>query len=376
VSSRPFEVVVVVGVGLIGGSFAAAVRRLADAPRVLGVEPDADARLLAVEGGIVDEALDADAAVEAGWFSPGAGRETLVLLAAPVKAVEAWLARLGSLGFVGVVSDAASTKAGVFAAAAKLAPGAEFIGGHPMAGSERSGVTAANPDLFRDAYYVLTPSATSDADAYRRLHALVGSLGARVIAVAPALHDEAVAVVSHVPHVAASALTNLAAERAGEGREVLRLAAGGFKDMTRIAAGSPELWTGILSDNATAVSRAIGELVEQLQEVRASLDDGDLEAIRSWLARAAEVRRSLPAKWVPATAALSVLSIPMSDRPGMVGTITQAAAHAGCNIEDIEIDHISEDTALLRLVLTDEGDFDALLAELAREGFECDLRPL
>jgi prephenate dehydrogenase len=375
VSARPFDTVVVVGVGLIGGSFAAAVRRLPDAPRVLGVEPDADARLLAVAGGIVDEALDGDAAVEAGWFADR-GRETLVMLAAPIKGVEAWLERLGTIGFAGVVTDAASTKSGVFAAAAKLSKSAEFIGGHPMAGSERSGVTAADPDLFRDAYYVLTPSDTSDADAYRRVHALVSSLGARVIAVAPALHDEAVAVISHVPHVAASALTNLAAQRAGEGREVLRLAAGGFKDMTRIAAGSPELWTGILSDNAPAVSRAIGELMEQLTELRGSLDQGDLEAVREWLARAAEVRRSLPAKWVPATAALSVLSIPMVDRPGMVGTITQAAAHAGCNIEDIEIDHVSEDRALLRLVLTDEGDFGALLEELAREGFETDLRPL
>ena len=227
-SARPFDTIVVVGVGLIGGSFAAAVRRLADPPRVLGVEPDAEARRYAVREGIVDEALGADAAVDAGWFA-GCGRETLVLLAAPVKGVEAWLERLGSLGFGGVVSDAASTKSGVFSvAAAKLSPKAEFIGGHPMAGSERSGVTAADPDLFRDAYYVLTPSETSDADAYRQVHALVSSLGARVIAVAPALHDEAVAAVSHVPHVAASALTNLAAQRAGDGREVLRLAAGGF----------------------------------------------------------------------------------------------------------------------------------------------------
>lgn len=375
-SERPFETVVVVGVGLVGGSFAAAVRGLPDPPRVLGVEPSAEAREFAVREGIVDEALDEDAAETAGWFASGSGRETLVLLAAPVKGVEAWLERLGSLGFGGVVTDAASTKSSVFAAAGKLSAGAVFIGGHPMAGSERSGVTAADPDLFRDAYYVLTPSENTDADAYRRLHALVSSLGARVIAVAPALHDEAVAVISHVPHVAASALTNLAAERAGDGREVLRLAAGGFKDMTRIAAGSPELWTGILSDNGPAVSRAIGELVDQLLELRGSLDSGDLESMRAWLSRAAEVRRSLPAKWVPATAALSVLSIPMVDRPGMVGTITQAAAHAGCNIEDIEIDHQTEDRALLRLVLTDEGDFQALLAQLSREGFDTDLRPL
>ena len=170
-----------------------------------------------------------------------------------------------------------------------------------MAGSERSCVMAANPDLFRDAYYVLTPSETSDADAYRRLHALVSSLGARVIAVAPALHDEAVAVISHVPHVAASALTNLAAARVSEGSDVLRLAAGGFKDMTRIAAGSADLWTGICLDNKGAVVRGILDYRDQLEGFAGLLESEDRDGVRAWLARAADVRGALPARWVPAS---------------------------------------------------------------------------
>ncbi len=135
-----------------------------------------------------------------------------------------------------------------------------------MAGSERSGVEAATPDLFRGAYYVLTPSSSTDADTYRRLHSLVTSLGARVIAIRPEAHDEAVAAISHVPHVAAAALTNLAAARADAGEDVLRLAAGGFKDMTRIAAGSPDLWTGICLDNRDAVVRGLKEYSEILDE--------------------------------------------------------------------------------------------------------------
>lgn len=369
--SRTFERVGIIGVGLIGGSLAAALRALPDPPVVVGVEPDADARSWALESGVVDEA----------WAPEDAGGALmtcdLVVIATPARFVAAWLAQLGRLRYEGVVTDVASTKAGVVAAAASaLGSGAVFIGGHPMAGSERSGVQAADSDLFRGAYYVLTPTPATDAHAYGRLHALVTSIGARVIAVRPDEHDEAVAAISHVPHVAASALTNLAAARASAGSDVLRLAAGGFKDMTRIAAGSPELWTGICLDNREAVSRGLEEYRGQLDSFAELLAASDREGLRSWLARAAEVREALPARWVPASERLTELSVPVTDRPGMVSSVTQAAARAGCNIEDIGIDHTSEDTAVLRLVLTDEGDFDALVADLRAEGFEPSLHPL
>ena len=239
-----------------------------------------------------------------------------------------------------------------------------------MAGSERSGVAAADAELFKGAYYVLTPADDADADAYQRLHRLVMSIGARVISLDAEAHDEAVAAISHVPHVAASALTNLAAQRAAGGSDVLRLAAGGFKDMTRIAAGSPDLWTGICMDNETAVVRGLDELGSQLSEFALLMRAHDRAGVRAWLARAADVRRSLPARWVPASERLRELTVPMTDRPGAVSAITQAAARSGCNIEDIGIDHVTEDTAVLHLLLTDEGDADALVADLAANGFE------
>jgi predicted amino acid-binding ACT domain protein len=136
------------------------------------------------------------------------------------------------------------------------------------------------------------------------------------------------------------------------------------------------LWTGICIDNRDAVLRGIMDYRDQLAGFAGLLENEDREGVRAWLARAADVRGALPARWVPASEQLTELSVPIIDRPGMVSTVTQAAARARCNIEDIGIDHVSEDTAFLRLVLTDEGDFDGLAADLRAEGFEPTLRPL
>ena len=366
-----FERVVIIGVGLIGGSLGAALKALPDAPYVTGVARDERTRQVALERSVVDEALapsDADAALLAA---------DLVVIATPVSAAGEWLERLGGLGYAGVVTDVASTKAAITADAARLlGDGATFIGAHPMAGSERSGVDAADAELFHGAYYVLCPSEDTPADAYSALHHLVTSIGARAIAVSPDAHDRAVAAISHVPHVAASALTNLAAARVDDGEDVLRLAAGGFKDMTRIAAGSPELWTGICLDNRDAVIAALVDLSAQLEGFATLLASGDRPGLRDWLDRAAQVRRALPARWVPASARLHELTVAMTDRPGAVSTVTQAAARAGCNIEDIGIDHVTEDTALLSIVLTDEGDVEALVAGLRSDGFDVTFTPL
>ena len=364
----------VVGLGLIGGSVAAAAKR-AGVRRVRAVDPDPDTRGFAVAEGIADDALAPEQAIVAGWFTGDAA--DLVVLGTPVASTVEWLGQLAELGFTGIVSDVASTKRAVVAAAGAAGGAYRFVGAHPMTGSERSGVTAASAALFQGAYYILTPTERTDMDAYRMVHAFVTSLGARVVSVDAAAHDEAVAIVSHVPHVAAAALVELASSRAEEaGADLLRLAAGGFKDMTRIAAGSPDLWTGICLDNAEAVVAGIDGLEAVLGDFRRSVEARDAEAVRAWLAGAADVRRALPAQWVPATARLRELTVPVTDQPGVVGIVTTAVSRAGCNIEDIEIDHQSEDRAVLRLVLTDEGDAGALLADLASRGFAPQLRAL
>lgn len=369
--TRPFQNVVIIGVGLVGGSLAAALRALPDAPYVTGVDVEHSTLRVALDRGIIDAAADPGGAENA--FADA----DLVVLATPASAAGEWFERLRIMGYHGVVTDVASTKSGITQQAAHmLDPRATFIGGHPMAGSERSGVGAADAELFRGAYYVLCPAGDTPAEAYSSLHQLVTAVGARVIAISPKEHDRAVAAISHLPHVAASALTNLAAERAGDGEDVLRLAAGGFKDMTRIAAGSPDLWVGISLDNSTALVGALRDLGSQLEEFSGLLESGDRAGMRAWLDRAAQARRALPAQWVPASARLRELSVAMTDRPGAVSAVTQAAARFGCNIEDIDIDHVTEDTAWLHLVLTDEGDVDALVEALRADRFDVTLDPL
>lgn len=370
-----FSSVAVVGVGLIGGSIAAALKRLPHAPTVVGIDVDAGSLKHALGAGIIDEGSLADGLGAAAWLADDG--VDLVVIATPARFSAQWLRRIGACGFRGVVTDVASTKAGVLAAVSEALPDpSRFVGGHPMAGSERSGVEAARADLFDGAYWLLTPTHDTDPDVFSAMHSLVGALGARVISVDAAAHDEAVAIISHVPHVAAAALVDLAAAHAGERGELMRLAAGGFKDTTRIAAGSADLWTGICLDNARAITDGIEELRDRLGGFEELLRARNADGIRDWLARAAEIRSSLPAQWVPATTRLAQLSVPMLDRSGVVAEITGAVSRAGGNIEGIDIDHQSEDTAVLVLVLTDEGDFGALLGDLTERGYEPRMTPL
>lgn len=371
---RPISSVAVVGVGLVGGSLAAALKEHVPDLVIHGVDPDENTRALALERGLVDEVSSPDDALAQGLFGPDG--VDLVVLATPAVAVTEWLRMLEDAGYAGIITDVASTKASVVEVARTVLTKAEFVGGHPMAGSEHSGVAAARADLFTGAYYVLTPLPTTDPEVFSALHSLVTSIGARVVTIPAEKHDEAVAVVSHVPHVAAAALVALAASRAEDSTEVLRLAAGGFKDTTRIAAGSPELWTGICLDNADAVVDALGELRALISGFEAMVRSGEPGTITGWFARAATVRRSLPTQWVPETESLTELRVPLLDRPGVVGEVTSAVSQAGCNIEGIDLDHTSEDTAVLSLVLTDEGDFRALLRDLAALGYEPSLIPL
>ena len=374
-SSLPFRRIVVIGIGLIGGSVAACLKNIDRDVVVLGIDSEPTTCGRAMELGIVDDAAPiGDVRVDQ-WLSSGGS--DVVILATPARFVPDWLTKMGEGGYDGVVTDVVSTKSGVVKAArVHLGSAARFVGGHPMAGSERSGVEAARADLFHGAYWLLTPAGETDADAYMGVHALVSALGARVVTVEPKIHDEAVAIVSHVPHVAAAALCDVAGAHAGEGGELLRLAAGGFKDTTRIAAGSPELWTGICLDNADALASGLRELRMSLGEFEAMVRAKDALAISSWLERAALVRQSLPAQWVPATRDLFELTVPMVDRPGVVAEVTATVSRAACNIEAIDIDHETEDTALLVLVLTDEGDHQSLMRELTGLGYDPRLRPL
>ena len=369
-----FRRIAVVGFGLVGASFAAAVRAAYPDTRVLAVDIDERTLAEAVERGwATDGALPDDPAFER-FVGDGCD---LVVLATPVGAAERYFEDLARWDYRGIVTDTASTKARITALAERVLPHPEnFVPGHPMAGSEVNGIEGARPDLFKGAHWILCPDADTPAEHFPRLHELVTSIGARVIALPREDHDEAVAVVSHVPHIMASSLVQLASRHADDQQALMRLAAGGFKDSTRIAAGSPELWCGIACDNKAALSDGLDEIQGIIGAFADALASDDRASLTTLLADAAAARRALPAAWVPSTERLLEVRIPMEDRPGVVAEVTTVTSSVGCNIQSIEIDHVTEDSAVLSLVLTDEGDIGQLSAQLINAGFSVSFSPL
>src|SRR5207248_11766029 len=186
----------------------------------------------------------------------------LTFVATPVSAIAGEAAAAAAAG--GIVTDVGSVKGPIVAAVDHP----RFVGGHPMAGSEQEGVDGADPELFEGATWVLTPTSATDNAAYLEVRSVVTALGANVVAVDPARHDELVALVSHVPHLTAATLMDLAAEKSEEHATLLRLAAGGFRDMTRIASGHPGIWPDICAENRDAVVAALDRLVGALSEMR------------------------------------------------------------------------------------------------------------
>lgn len=262
-----FDTVAIIGVGLIGGSLGMALRERRLCRRVLGIPRRAET---------IHEALSAGA-IDAGTLDLSeAGEADLVVLAPPVLQIEPLVrAAAPSLRSGTLLTDVGSTKAALMRTLPPLLPeGVDLVGGHPMAGSEKGGVLAGRADLFEGAVWVLTRGPRTRPENVERMAELVRRLGATAIEMEPELHDDAVARISHLPHVVAAAL----AEAAGEGplpAEVLRLlVAGGFRSTTRIAASPPEMWRDICLTNREAILASLDDFERALARFRAGLEAG------------------------------------------------------------------------------------------------------
>ncbi|HVF09967.1 MAG TPA: prephenate dehydrogenase [Abditibacteriaceae bacterium] len=280
-----FDTICIIGVGLIGGSFGIAVRERHLARQVVGAVRREATINAAFQRGAVDNAT-----TDLAYAVRGAD---LVLLAAPVAQIKEFCVQLEPLvrGHV-VVTDVGSTKAEIVRECTRsLGQKAHFIGGHPMAGSELTGVQNARGSLFENATWVLTPNPDTPTEAVEKLTALVKGVGAKPIVMDPATHDALLAITSHLPHITAAALVQLFAS-AHENREVTaQLIAGGWRDATRVAAGSPEMWRDICLSNAASISAGIDDLRQQLQSLREMLEQGDADGVQQWFEDASTVRR-------------------------------------------------------------------------------------
>ena len=260
---------VVVGLGLIGGSFAKGLRLQGLCGEVVGVDLDAESRRLAVQLGVVDRCESELAAACVG--------ADVILLAVPILAMERVLAELASLDLgAAVITDVGSAKGNVVQAARQVfgARLARFVPGHPIAGSERSGVEAANAELYRRHKVILTPLAETDPQALALVDRLWRALGADVEHMAVEHHDEVLAATSHLPHLLAFGLVDSLAHQS-ENLEIFRYAAGGFRDFTRIAGSDPLMWHDIFLANRDAVLRILDRFRSDLDVLREAIDHRD-----------------------------------------------------------------------------------------------------
>lgn len=278
------EKLAIVGTGLIGGSFALALKRAGAVREVLGVGRSPASLAAAREHGLIDRA--------AGWAD--AAQADCILLAVPVGETAAVLGQLAPhLKPGAIITDAGSTKSNVVAAA-RAALGsrlADFVPGHPIAGSEQSGPAAARADLYEGKRVVLTPVADTRAGALDTVRALWEAAGAQVEILDAALHDRVFAAVSHLPHVAAFALVDELAQRP-DGDLFFRFAASGFRDFTRIAGSSPEMWRDIALANRDALLAELDAYRDALQSLRTAVAEEDADALLKLFSRARAAREN------------------------------------------------------------------------------------
>lgn len=278
------EKLAIVGTGLIGGSFALALKQAGAVGEVLGVGRNASSLAHAQQLGLIDRAVD--------WAV--AGQADCILLAMPVGDTEAVLAQLlPHLKPGAVVTDAGSTKGNVIAAARVVmkARFGDFVPGHPIAGSEQSGPLAARADLYRARKVILTPEPDTHASALARVQALWEATGAQVEILDAVLHDRIFAAVSHLPHLAAFALVDELACRA-DSDAFFGFAASGFRDFTRIAGSNPAMWRDIAVANREALLIELDAYLAALQALRQSVAVGDADALLDMFSRARAAREN------------------------------------------------------------------------------------
>jgi len=278
------DTLAIVGVGLIGGSFAAALKKAGVVRRVIGAGRRPENLQKACELGLIEQAVT---------FSQAASESDLIFLATPVGAFESILAAMRpALNPLAVITDGGSTKQDVIAAA-RTALGAQakqFVPAHPMAGSHETGPAAAKPDLYQGRRVILTPLPENRAQDVALVESLWRACGARLLTLEPAEHDAAMACISHLPHWLSSLYMQYVAT--GPQPELrMEIAAGGFRDFTRIAQSSPEMWRDIFIANRASMLQEIATFRAQLDRAEQALRDEDAQWLEHMLDEASRARQ-------------------------------------------------------------------------------------
>ncbi len=328
---------------------------------ITGCDLDSAVQKEALAQGVIDKSADSMESCCRG--------ADFIFIATPITVIPKIIESISSVvGEDTIVTDVGSTKSKIVQVAGQvMPPNVDFIGGHPLAGSEQAGLKAATSELLKEAVYILTPTTKTSPDAFQKLHALLTKLGARVVALSPEKHDEIVAAVSHLPHLTAMALVNVVAAVEDGSENRLLFTAGGFRDTTRIASGNPNLWVDICLDNREAIASSIQRLTSSLSDVGKLLTEGNRQGLLEVLTLAKD-RRELMSPGREIAAVFREFSIPVSDKPGAISQITLTFGELGINIEDIQIVHLGSDRGVIKVLVNDNSNVSKAVTEIKRLG--------
>jgi prephenate dehydrogenase len=344
--------VLIAGLGLIGGSIALAIKRAHPEAWIIGYDVANEQLRLARSLGVIDEIASS--------LAEAAETADLIVLAAPVVQTEKLLCELESVPLKEhvIVTDVGSTKERIVAKARPLLEkGVAFIGGHPMAGSHKSGVAAARAHLFENAFYILTPTEHVSPETVSSLKRWLEGTKAHFVTLTPKEHDRIVGVISHFPHIIAASLVHQAQQYEREDELVSRLAAGGFRDITRIASSNPEMWRDIFIHNKEELLQLFDRWLAEMEKIRAYVAAGDSEQIYRYFQEAKQFRDGLPVRTKGAIPSFYDLYVDVPDYPGVISEITGYLAKERISITNIRIIETREDIyGVLRLSFQTEED--------------------
>lgn len=359
------EKVLIVGLGLIGGSLAMNVSKK-EGHHVIGLDEDEDTRNMALKQGVIQTA--------ATDFEEAVKEADVCVLATPISVTIEHIHALQKMELKKplLVTDVSSVKKRVLEAANRWDhPMLSFVGGHPMAGSHKQGYPAAKPHLFENAIYVLTPSVHANEQDAERLKSLFSETGARFLTFTTREHDEMTAVISHFPHLIASSLVHQAKGWQHTHPYIEHLAAGGFKDITRIASSNPKLWQDIFFQNRELLMSMLDDWIHEMEKVRGFLSDQKSEQTLEYLVDAKRYRDGLPVKEKGAIPAFYDIYVDIHDKPGAIYQVIGQLAAADISIKNIEILEIREGiTGVLRISFASSDDQVESKSLLERNSFE------
>ena len=355
--------VTIIGLGLIGGSLAKALKEKAKINRLYGIDSNKETLKKAIEEKVItkgfvnvsDEIKDSD----------------IVFICTPISDILKWVEKLlPVINKSCVITDVGSIKSELIAEIEKLPNSFEFIGGHPMTGSEKSGYSQSRGHLFENAYYVITPCSKSSRYGIQLLKDIIKSIGSIPLELKPNLHDTITATISHIPHIISAALVNLVHETDTSDKHMKRLAAGGFKGLTRISSSNPYMWQDICLKNKQSIITILEKYINILNGCKDLINKETGEKILDFFSNAKTFRDSMSAKTPGLIPETYELIIDVIDKPGIIGEIATILGNENINIKNININNSRDyEGGVLTITLPDIESLEKARIILSKKGY-------